>query len=278
MTSSEALWALFAIFCVQAVAGAAVLLLGRRGTLLATALPYLISAAAGVLLATACLDLLPEAMQASAGSLVPWETLLLSLLCLFCLEAATKPSPVASSSSEFGVAPFEAHPQTHEESHAFVHRHSHESPRGESGALSLVLGSALHSLVDGIAIGAAFSAGHRPGWSAAIAVGLHELPHRLGDFSLLLHKGISRRLAAQLALGAGATAFMGGLGVIALGQRAHASHVLLPVSAATFLYIALADLVPELHGHHKGRQMWAEIACLCGGAALIAVVIHLPGE
>lgn len=276
MTSSQALWALFAIFCVQGVTGGAVLLLGRQQPLLSRCLPFFVSGAAGVLLATACLDLLPEAVQAARGPLI-WEILLITLVLLFCLEALaqnTESAAYFADSDELGpLLPTDSPLQ---EQHG--HGHQHLSSRTGAGAISLLLGSALHSSIDGIAIGAAFAAGSRPGWSAAIAVALHELPHRLGDFSVLLHRGMSRRRAAQVAIGTGAAAFAGGLGVMGLGHHAHAMDWLLPVSAASFLYIALVDLVPELHAHRRSRRAWWEIACLIGGAALIAAVIHLPGE
>ncbi len=279
MTSSEMFWALLAIFLVQAVTDLAVLIIGRHELALLRALPYLVSAAAGVLLSTACLDLLPEAVRLGGPSSSVWEVFLGSLLALFCLEA------IAHGKSELGtprdVSTSMADAENDPEEGGIlpeVHHHWH-SERGKSqGTAPLLLGSALHSAVDGLAIAAAFAAGRGPGWSAAVAVGLHELPHRLGDFSLLLHKGLSRRLAAQLAIGTGATAFAGGLVVLLFGHYAQAARWLTPVSAASFLYIALVDLVPEVQSQRKSGRMWWEIACLVGGAGLIAAIIHLPGE
>lgn len=275
MTSSQALWALFAILCVQGVTASAVLLLGRRASALVRLLPYLVSTAAGVLLATACLDLLPEAVRNGAG-IGMWSTLLISLLALFSLEALAheQASHEVSPNTPSHVA---SHVH-HESISGDQHGHIHYGRADRHTAAPLVLGSALHSAVDGVAIAAAFTAGPRPGWSAAAAVCLHELPHRLGDFSLLLHKGVEQRRAAQLAVASGAAAFVGGLAVVALGEHTQAAPWLLPVSAASFLYIALADLVPELQAQGRTRRLWWEVLCVLSGAALIAAMTRFPGE
>ena len=279
MRSSQAFWALSAIVCVQAITDAAVVLVGRRQAALLRSLPLLVSAAAGVLLATACLDLLPEAVHASghASGYAPsiWEILLVSLLGLFGLEAgihaaggsdSPRPQPATDENSE-PYSEAALLPQVRP-------MREHEV----AGAWSLLLGSSLHSAVDGLAIAAAFAAGRRTGCLAALAVGLHELPHRLGDFSLLVHMGLRSRKAAWWAIGAGGMALVGALAAFTFGQHAAAASWLLPVSAATFLYIALADLLPQLHAHpgHRGRVGVA--VCLLGGAALIAAVNHFLGE
>ncbi len=273
MTSSQVLWALLAILSVQAVTDLSVLVIGRRPTDLLRWLPFLVSGAAGVLLATACLDLLPEAVRRSGGDPSVWLIFLGSLLALFCLGTLTNSEdvhiPHDTGLEATTVQGLEA---------AFPAMGHHHHGSRSKGMAPLLLGSALHSAIDGLAIATAFAAGRGPGWTAAIAVGLHELPHRLGDFSLLVHKGLTRRLAAQLAIGAGAAAFAGGLAVLAFGHYAQAARWLLPVSAASFLYIALVDLVPEVQSQPRSGRMPWEIVCLLGGAALIAIVIHFSGE
>ena len=273
---SQLLWALAAILAVQATTDVAVVGLGRQEAAVARCLPYLVSGAAGVLLATACLDLLPEAVQVSGSGLGVWEILLGSLVTLFCVQAVahglTGEALHPHGNNMMEADPLSAHSQS------AGHAHGHLLPARRMTPLPLFLGSALHSSVDGVAIMAAFLGGRRAGWSAALAVGLHELPHRMGDFALLVHMGMTRRRAAQLAIAAGATAIAGGLVVALLGEhRANASW-LLPVSAATFLYIALADLVPELQANRQGRGFWWQIVCLLAGAALTTALVHLPGE
>lgn len=265
MTSFEAPWALFAIFAVQAVTDLAVVGLGRNEPALLRALPYLVSGAGGVLLATACLDLLPEAVRDGGPGPGVWIALLVSLLVLFCLQAW------AHSVTPDLHAPHDAAGSAtkNDTSHG-----NHLTPVRRTSAAPLLFGSSLHSFVDGVAIAAAFAAGSKPGWSAAIAVGLHEMPHRLSDFSLLLHSGLPRRRAAQLAIGAGAMAFPGGVAVAALGRDAALARWLLPVSAGSFLYIALADLVPELHAQRRRGRLLSEVTCLVGGALLMAIGLY----
>ncbi len=274
MNSSQVLWALVAILGVQSAAGLAVLTLGRRESVLAQWLPFLVSGAAGVLLSTACLDLLPEAVRAPGSGMFVWQCLLASLVALFCIQAIAHwftdealDTP-ADASKDAG--------SLHGHGHSHVHHHGHPTKKARPGAL--LLGSALHSTVDGVAIVAAFAAGPRAGWSAALAIGLHELPHRIGDFALLLHLGIPRRRAALLAVSAGGTALLGGLAVVFAGEHRTTPLWLLPVSAATFLYIALVDLVPELQATRRGSAIWGQIVCLAAGAALMAVLIQLSGE
>ncbi len=273
MNSSQVLWALVAILGVQSVAGLAVVGLGRRQLLLDRWLPYLVSGAAGVLLSTACLDLMPEAVKAQGPGMFVWRALLVSLVALFCVQAVAHwfTEDALGTSPNAGDVPLS--PPDHRHGHLL---HSHPRMQARPGAL--LLGSALHSTVDGVAIVAAFAAGPRAGWSAALAIGLHELPHRIGDFALLLHLGLPQRRAGLLAVGAGAMALIGGLAVALAGEHQRSPLWLLPVSAATFLYIALVDLVPELQANRHGRAIWGQIVCLAAGAALMAVLVQLSGE
>jgi zinc and cadmium transporter len=264
LTSFVALWALFAILGVQLVTGLAVVGLERRAASLRRWLPLLVSGSAGVLLATACLDILPDAIRLGGSARTVGGVLLLTLLLLFCLEAwAHRVAHVGHAAADHGHGD---------------HAHAGLQTAGTSTAAPLVLGSALHSTVDGLAIAAAFAAGRRPGWSAAIAVGLHELPHRLGDFSLLLHKGVPRRVAAQLAVGAGGAALVGFLAVFAFPHGRAGSLWMLPISAGSFLYIALTDLIPEVHARQGANRMWMEVGCLLGGAALMSLLTLFSGE
>lgn len=279
MTSSQALWALLAILVVQAVTDAAVLVLGTRSRLVMRALPLLVSGAAGVLLATACLDLLPEAVHSSEDNSTVWLVFLLSLLALFCVQTfaqgvgqvAVPPSQSPHLSASTSIT---ANSVTALDSHS----HAHVGIAQRTSTMPLLVASALHSGVDGLAIAAAFAVGKAPGWSAAIAVTLHEFPHRLSDYSVLLHKGIAPRKAAKQAILAGSAAIAGGLAIVVLGRYAQGARWLLPVSAASFLYIALVDLLPEIQSRRETGRMWWELACLLGGAALIAALIHNPGE
>jgi zinc and cadmium transporter len=127
-------------------------------------------------------------------------------------------------------------------------------------------------------VAAAFSVDVRVGWVTALAVGLHEIPHRLGDFALLVHMGLSRGRAALLAIAAGGSSLLGWGVVAALGAGgSHRVAWLLPVSAGSFLYISLVDLLPELQSEQTPAAVVGQIAALAGGVALALGLTHLPG-
>jgi zinc and cadmium transporter len=142
-----------------------------------------------------------------------------------------------------------------------------------------LLGAITHSLVDGTSVAAAFAIDSRVGWVTALAVGLHEIPHRLGDFALLIHMGLARGRAALLAIGAGGSSLLGWAIVATIG--AHGSHQvawLLPVSAGSFLYIALVDLLPELQTERRPGPVFWQILCLAGGIFLALALTRIPGS
>ncbi len=254
-----------AVLGVQVLAAAAVLLLQGRETWLRRALPFVISVAVGVLLATGAAHLLPEAVEALGNRPAVWTTLVVTMLALFAFERAFQ---LLSGVSAEPAADADA---AHERGH---HHHHH----GASRPATLLLGSITHSLVDGTSIAAAFSIDVRVGWVTALAVGLHEIPHRLGDFALLAHMGVSRGRAGLLSIAAGGSSLVGWGVVAALGAHGAGSVAwLLPVSAGSFLYISLVDLLPELHTERRPKAVLGQIVCLAAGIALALGLTHIPG-
>jgi zinc and cadmium transporter len=135
-----------------------------------------------------------------------------------------------------------------------------------------------HSLVDGTSVAAAFAVDRRVGWVTALAVGLHEIPHRLGDFALLLHMGVRRGRAALLAIGAGGSSLLGWAVVAVLGADGTQRVAwLLPVSAGSFLYISLVDLLPELQSEQRPVAVLWQILCLAAGVALALGLTQMRG-
>jgi len=127
-------------------------------------------------------------------------------------------------------------------------------------------------------VAAAFSVDVRVGWVTALAVGLHEIPHRLGDFTLLVHLGIGRGRAALLAIAAGGSSLLGWALVAALGEGgSHRVAWLLPMSAGSFLYISLVDLLPELQSERRPAAVVGQILALACGVALALGLTHFPG-
>jgi len=197
---------------------AAALLLFKDGVRLKL-LPWLVSYAVGTLLGVALLALLPEAL----GSMPPkrvFEALLGGIMLFFVLEKLV------------------------------LWRHCHTDDCEVHGAAaSLVLiGDAFHNFVDGVMIGAAVLTSLPLGVSTAIAVATHEVPQEVGDFAVLLHAGYSRQRALLLNVLSGISALVGAaLAVVLVAATPALKPYLLCVAAASFLYVAMADLIPDLH-------------------------------
>ncbi len=263
---------IIAVAGVQVLAAAAVWSLHRSEAWLLRALPYVISVAVGVLLATGAAHLLPEAVESLGNRSGVWISLVLTMLALYAFErgfqllSGVRAEPLNESSAD-----------EPDEQCAELHGH-HDHHHAASKPATLLLGSVTHSLVDGVSVAAAFSVNNRVGWVTALAVGLHEVPHRLGDFALLLHMGLGRGRAALLAIAAGGSSLLGWGVVAALGvESSQRVAWLLPVGAGSFLYISLVDLLPELQGERRPSAVVWQIVCLAAGIWLALGLTHLPG-
>ncbi|HEY3989389.1 MAG TPA: ZIP family metal transporter [Acidobacteriaceae bacterium] len=251
--------ALLAVFALEAVAMLAAWLLRRREYALSAFLPYLVSVATGLLLATALLHLLPEAIASLGNTPRVWYLLAAGILGLFCVEQIVA---AIVHTGDTGVV------------HVHAHGHAHHSLR----PANLIVASSLHSFLDGVSVAAAFAAGPRVGWITALAISLHEVPHRVGDFAVLLHAGYRATSALRMAVLPSLGALLGVALVAAFGASGGtAVYWLLPISAASFLYIACVNLLPELRHQHSRLAILLQMLCLFGGAALVALVAGLPG-
>jgi zinc and cadmium transporter len=264
---------LLAVVGVQALAALAVTSLHRFDNWLRRALPYIISVAVGVLLTTGAAHLLPEAVEALGNRTALWIVFVLTMLTLYTFERLFH--LLSGVNAEPGTDPDCPEPDCHEaHEHDDHHHHHHHASR----PATLLLGCITHSLVDGTSVAAAFTVGPRVGWITALAVGLHEIPHRMGDFALLVHMGMRRNRAALLAITAGGSALLGWLLVAALGSAGSDKVAwLLPVSAASFLYISLVDLLPELSGESNAKQVVGQLVCLTIGVALALGLTQMRG-
>ena len=272
---------LCAVAGVQVVAVAIAWLLRRRDRLLRDQLSYLVSLAVGVLLGTALLHLLPEAVELLGNRRALWTSVGGTMVGLFAVERIFYVLT--------GVRAEQPEPQRllleHE---AQEHGHAHHGDCGaEAGShdgrptqpMSLVIASMLHSFVDGATISTAFAASDRIGWLTAFAVALHEIPHRIGDFAVFLHLGVGKRQALRYAMLEGLPAFLALAAVLALGsQGLGAIRWLLPISAGSFLYIAMVSLMPELQIECRMSRVLGQLGCLAGGVLLVAALAGLPGS
>jgi zinc and cadmium transporter len=237
-----------AIVSMASLAGSASFALGKR---LNAALPYLVSAATGALLATAVTHLLPEAIQRFGYGSQFCILLLIGFLVSFLLERLVW---LLFQRTQNSAGAAEALQVLH-------HGNGHCRQGGIPLSTNILLSGAIHSLVDGMAIAAAFRVGHNTGVATTIAVLLHEVPHHIADVGVLIYTGLTKTRAILLNLFATTGCALGGLIVLIFGAG-RMSEVLLPITAANFLYVAIGILMPELQKEQDGRRSVAQVACL----------------
>jgi zinc and cadmium transporter len=206
--------------------------------------PWLVSYAVGTLLGVALLVLLPEALAHLSPRTV-LGSLLGGIMLFFVLEKLV----------------------------LWRHCHTHECEAHGMAAPMVIIGDAFHNFLDGVVIGTAVRTSIPLGVSTALAVATHEIPQELGDVAILLNAGYTRRKALLLNIVSGASAVLGAvLAVLALDWLPQFNQYILSVAAAGFLYVAMADLIPDLH---RGRIDATTFRQLALAAAGIGTVIGL---
>jgi len=164
-------------------------------------------------------------------------------------------------------------------SHGVLHAHHHGgagAARPELAAVN-VLGDAIHNFIDGVLIGASFLAGPALGLSTTLAVLLHEVPQELGDFAILVHSGLTVRRAVIYNLASASLAVLGTGVALLTGAvaREAAIDLLIPVTAGGFVYIAAADLVPELQHDRTLAALFLQGGFIALGVAIMALLTLL---
>ena len=241
---------LVSVFLVSAVSFVGILGLARKGLIHRLMLP-LVSFAAGALLATGLLDLLPEALADAQSIGITSQTLftavLAGILVFFAIER-------------------------------LLHWHHHHTGRKDVHAFNWlnIIGDGVHNFLDGVAIAAAFLTSPGLGVATTIAVIAHEIPQEIGDFSLLLYGGWSIGKALTWNFLSALTAVAGAVVAYAASSALSGSIPLLGgFAAGCLIYIAAADLVPELHKEENFRKSLLQIILFLVGIWAIASVVGL---
>lgn len=230
---------------------------------------HLLSLAAGALLATAFMHLLPEAMESQAGAKELFATLLVGLVFFFLLDKAELWHH--GHEHHHGGAPH-AHDPHHDHDHGHGHHRQH-APEPRAGGWAVLTGDSVHCFGDGILIASAFLADARLGVVAALAVLAHEVPHHIGDLAVLRQTSGSRRAALVKVSLAGAVTPLGGLvGWWLVDQLVAYLPYFLVVASSSFVYVALADLIPQLQKRLGAKETLAQVAWLLAGIGLVTVV------
>ncbi len=254
-------------------------------TVLGRVVKSLVSLSAGVLLATALLHVLPEAFSAAvagaphghgaAGALAGthhqptpttlFATLLGGLLFFWLLEKAELYRHVH-----------------HHEGDGHDHHHHFDAQQAGRGGLAVLVGDAVHNFCDGVIIAAAFLADPGLGVVTAIAVAMHEIPQEAGDFIVLLNAGFGRARALGYNLLSGAAAVLGGvLGYYLVGPFENLLPYLLVAASSSFIYVAVADLLPQLQQRLTWRETASQVFWLAAGLGIVVLareLLHFHGH
>ena len=248
---------------------AATLLGGALSVLIAAALNEvvlvrlvrsLVSLSTGILLGTALLQVLPEAFESKAEPHLLFATLLGGLMFFFLLEKAE----------------LYRHGHHHEgDDPHHHHHHGFDADQAGRGGWSVLVGDSIHNFCDGVIIAAAFLADVRLGVVTAAAIIAHEIPQEVGDFIVLVNAGFSRAKALLFNALSGLAAVAGGvLGYFVVGPWKELFPFLLVVAASSFIYVAVADLMPQL----QRRLSWRDTASQLGWLAAGLGVVVLAGQ
>ena len=233
---------------------------------------HMLSLAAGALLATAFMHLLPEAFESRIEPHLLFTALLVGLVFFFLLDKAEL---WHHGHEHHHGAEGDGHDHGH--AHAPVHAHDdHAHGRretGSPGSWAVLAGDSVHCFGDGILIASAFLADMRLGLIAAVAVLAHEVPHHMGDL-MVLRAGTGDRKAAlaKVTLAGSVTALGGMVGYLLVEPLVELLPYFLVVASSSFIYVALADLIPQLQIRLSARETAAQILWLTVGIALVSVV------
>jgi len=220
-------------------------------------LPHFLSFATGALLGAALLALLPEAIEGAgvAGAHALGWSLVLGLGVFFVIEKLV----------------LWWHTHAHEEE-----GRPHEHGRDHASGVLVLVGDSLHNTLDGVLIAAAFLTDASLGFVTTFAVAAHEIPHRVGDFAILVHAGWTRKRALVLNLATGLASVVGAIVAYFALQRALGFLPLaLAFAAAGFLYIAVAGLIPGLHRSSDPRTSLTQVGLITAGILVIALAERL---
>jgi zinc and cadmium transporter len=217
----------------------------------------LVCVAAGLLLTVAFTHLLPEAFHSEADAFMLGWVLLAAILGFFLLEKMAL-----------------IHHTHHHEGDAHQHHHGHDASEAGRGGMPILVGDAFHNFADGVVIAAAFLLDWKAGVLATLAVMAHEIPHEVGDFMILLNAGYTKRRAFVFNLLSGMAAVLGGIiGYFVLDTSQALLPYALVIAAASFVYIALSDLLPEMMRRQPLSKSLPEVGLVLAGVVLAGVLM-----
>jgi zinc and cadmium transporter len=250
---------------ISAISLIGVFALSWRQDILKRFLIILVSLAAGALLGDAFIHLIPDALISSYNPHFTGLLIIVGILIFFLLEHFLHWHHYHNSAED--EAKF--HSKQNQNKDACEHR-----PGVHPTGYMVLISDGVHNMLDGIIIGASYLAGIEIGIATTIAVILHEIPQEIGDFGVLLHSGFSGLKALLLNFLSALLAFLGAIFALTLGGASSAlTEWVVPITAGGFIYIATADLIPELHKTRSLRKSILQfMALLLGVSAMYFLV------
>ena len=243
-------WILASTFLVSLISLAGILTLAIKDNLLHKILFCLIGFSAGALIGSAFLHILPECLENNKSSTV-FSCLILGIIIFFLMER-------------------------------YLHwRHCHEEGSCKTHAFTYLnlVGDGFHNFIDGMVIAASFMVSLKLGLVTTLAIILHEIPQELGDFAVLIYGGFTKKKALLFNFASALMAMIGAVaGYFITDLTRNFSNFILPLTAGGFIYIAMSDLIPEVHREsNQKRATLAFIAFLLGIALMALAKNFLPG-
>jgi zinc and cadmium transporter len=228
-------------------------------SLLTRVVKSMVSLSAGILLGTSLLHVLPEAFEQEPNTHALFGTLLGGLLFFWLLEKAELYRHVH-----------------HHEGDGHHHHHHFDAQQAGRGGLSVLVGDSIHNFCDGVIIAAAFLVDVRLGVVTSLAIIAHEVPQETGDFIVLINAGFSRAKALLFNALSGLAAVVGGVvGYFVVGPWEEYFPYLLVVASSSLIYVAVADLLPQLQQRLSWRDTLVQVAWLASGLAIVVLATRL---
>jgi zinc and cadmium transporter len=251
------LYTFLSVFCVSLISFVGLFTFGMRTERLRSLLIYLVSFAAGALFGDAFLHIIPEVVERQGFELPVSLSFLAGIVLFLVIEKSIH-------------------------LHQFHPLEAEENGRGLTNRLrpyvfTNLVGDAIHNFGDGLIIGASYLVSVPVGIATSFAVALHEIPHEIGNYSILVRGGMSRAKALLVNFLTALLAFCGALIALLLSRYAEGvQNLVLPIAAGGFIYVAGSDLIPELHKESDTlRKVLLQLLVFVGGIALMASLLLL---
>jgi len=234
---------------VSALSLTGVFFISLSETRLNKMLLYMVSFAVGGLFGDAFFELIPESFEKFGAGILPAALTLSGVMGFFVLEKFIR----------------------------WRHCHvPHSAGHAHPMVFTNIIGDAAHNFIDGLLVGASFQVSKAIGLATAMAVVLHEIPHEIGDFGVLVQGGIKPRKALLVNFLTALVSIAGGVTALLVGAHfSDFAYYLLPVTAGGFLYVAGSDLIPELHHDDSLAHSFVQFLCILAGMALMALLVTL---